>query len=810
MMLLSPKISLSVVIALSIITILSYADNNTGLLEVEIEALKAFKNSITLDPNGTLADWIEIHPHCNWSGIQCDPSSSHVISISLTSQQLHGEISPFLGNISSLQVLDLSSNSFTGHIPYQLSRCTQLTVLGLFENSLSGPIPPELGNLKRLQYLDLGSNFLNGTLPESIFNITSLLGIAFNNNNLTGTIPSHIGKLLNLIQMIGYGNSLVGSIPPSIGNLEALKALDFSQNQLSGVIPKEIGNLTNLQSLLLFQNSLSGKIPSELAKCKNLLNLELYENHLSGSIPPELGNLVHLETLRIFSNNLNSTIPPSIFQLKSLTHLGLSDNNLEGTISPEIGSLSSLTYLTLHLNKFTGRIPSSITSLKNLTYLSMSQNLLSGSIPPEIGNLSQLITLTLAENKLSGSIPPELSKLFLLQGLSLHDNELEGVIPERISGCRNLFNLDFSGNKISGPIPAEAFSHMDLLENLNLSRNHLDGKIPEVLAQLEHLISIDLSQNNLKGTIPQGFANLSKLMHLNLSFNQLEGPVPMTGIFAHINASDMKGNQDLCGAKFLRPCKEDKIFKTEASTLSQLRHRNLVKVLGYAWESGKLKALVLEYMENGNLDTIIHDKSVDQSRWTLSERIRVLISIASGLDYLHSGYDFPIVHCDLKPSNILLDRDWEAHVSDFGTARILGLHLQDGNTLSSSAALQGTIGYLAPEIAYIRKVTPKVDVFGFGIIVMEFLTKRRPTGLSEEDDGLPVSLPEAVEKAVANGMKELINIVDPMLAMDDTKGHVDALVGLFKLSLCCTLSNPEDRPNMNEVLSTLMKLQTAR
>ena len=101
-----------------------------------------------------------------------------------------------------------------------------------------------------------------------------------------------------------------------------------------------------------------------------------------------------------------------------------------------------------------------------------------------------------------------------------------------------------------------------------------------------------------------------------------------------------------------------------------------------------------------------------------------------------------------------------------------------------------------------------MDVFSFGIILMEFLTRRRPTGLSEED-GLPISLPAAVEKALSNGMEEVVNIGDPMLTLDATKDHVDVLAGLFKLSLCCSLPNPDDRPNMNEVLSALMKLKTA-
>lgn len=106
------------------------------------------------------------------------------------------------------------------------------------------------------------------------------------------------------------------------------------------------------------------------------------------------------------------------------------------------------------------------------------------------------------------------------------------------------------------------------------------------------------------------------------------------------------------------------------------------------------------------------------------------------------------------------------------------------------------------EYAYITKVTPKVDVFSFGIIVMEFLTKIRPTGLLEPD-----SLHDVVAKAVANGKEQLVNIVDPELI---TKNHGEELEELLKLSLCCTLSDPERRPTMNEVLSALVKLKAEK
>ncbi|XP_057949233.1 LRR receptor-like serine/threonine-protein kinase FLS2 [Malania oleifera] len=1005
-------------------------------LEIEIKALKAFKNSICSDPFGALADWNDTNHHCNWSGIACDPSSNHVISISLVRKNLRGKISPFLGNITSLQVLDLTSNSFMGHIPTQLGHCSQLLELTLYGNSLLGSVPLELGKLGYLQSMNLGSNLLNGSIPESICNCTSLRELDTSSNNLTGTIPIGIGNLANLQSLdlsqnklsgaipreIGnlsnllfiylsenmlvgkfpselvhckklialniFCNFVTGSIPSNISSLQNLKNLSMGYNFLEGSIPSSISNCTNLiqiaaganrlvgkipwdlwklqslASLTLGPNMISGEIPDLLFNCSNLNKLDLSENNLqgmlrpgigrlfslqilkvhrnslSGPIPPEIGNLSQLISLDLGMNNFSGIVPSELSKLSLLQGLLLHDNMLEGAIPEKIFDLARLTDLQLQHNMFTGAIPDALSNLRVLSNFNLNGNMLNGSIPKSLACLSGLMALDLSHNYLTGSIPgsviagitrmqillnfsynlltgaipDELGLLEMVQAIDVSNNKLSGSIPETVGGCKNLFSLDLSANKLSGEIQNGAFMQMVSLTSLNLSRNQFDYGIPESLGNLMKLVSLDLSQNRFSGVIPESFGSLPSLKFLNLSFNQLEGPIPKTGIFRNITKSSLTGNLALCGAKFLNYCsnqtaphnfskraviiliafgltfafavsffiqyirmhknkkegvenpepvyisaldlkrldqkelematdlfREENIigssnlstvykgklengqiiavkklnlhqfsstyFKREINTLSQLKHRNLVKILGYAWESGRLKALILEYMENGSLESVIHEPCADHSRWTLSERINVFVSIASALDYLHSGYDFPIVHCDLKPSNILLDGDWGVHVSDFGTARVLGVHLENGGTLSSASAFEGTIGYLPPEFAYMRKVTTKVDVFSFGTIMMEFLTKRRPIGLTQED-GFPITLRQLVEKTLACGRNQLLQVVDMNLVSNiSCEKHVEIIKELFQLALSCTYPNPEDRPHMCELLSLLLKLK---
>ncbi|MQL93408.1 hypothetical protein Taro_026059 [Colocasia esculenta] len=1130
--------------------------------DVQLKALTAFRDSIEEDPLGVLAGWTAAAHHCGWSGVSCDPSNASVLSIELPMKRLGGTISPFLGNISTLRHLNLSSNSFHGNLPSQLGLCSQLVHVDVNDNHLTGEIPGELGNLKKLQSLELESNFFEGIIPSSICNCASLIYLGLGTNNLTGNIPSDIGNLVNLQTFSADKNKLFGRIPTSLWKLRGLEILELSKNSLSGIISSEIGNFSKLSVLQLLDNQFYGAIPPELGNCRNLTTLSLYRNGFTGSIPQELGELKKLVSLWLYRNNLSSAIPATLSHCRSLINLDLSDNGLSGSIPAELASLRSLELLSLFRNRLTGEIPSSLlnmtsltplylnynyltgslppslgslyklkelrvdgntlhgplpSSLNNCTHLTIASfsfnefsgeipvgwgrlqnlkilqlisnrlsggvpddlfnctelvwiqlggnnfsgmlnprigkltnlrdlnlqdNMLFGQIPPEIGNLTSLQSLSLPANKFSGKIPSEISKLRFLQGLFLQRNSLEGVIPiqlfemrqlsllqldhnrltgsipDAISGLRMLFDLrlhnnqfngsipdgikdlenllvlDLSHNKLTGPIHGSLIANMrslqkylDLSNNMlegslpwelgrlqmvqaiDISNNNLSGRIPDSLGQcinlllldlsanmlsgelpanifprlkflvslnlssnklagellmdfgvVKQLTSLDLSLNAFDGAVPKSLENLTSLAYLNLSFNQFEGPVPEGGIFKSLNSSCLQGNPRLCGAKVYVPCtnrrqhkhskktllvvalsssllgvfsllvlaiivtkkcqigicqedckrdleaetipvqglkrftkrdleiatsffsednvigtsnlstvyrgsledggrkiavkklslhqfpsESNKCFFRELKTLGVLKHRNLVKVLGYAWEPDRLKALVLELMENGSLENAIHDTAFDRSRWKgVFERLRVCTSIANGLVYIHTGYDSPIVHCDLKPSNILFDQEWEAHVSDFGAARMLGVCASYGSDSSTTSAFQGTIGYMAPDLAYITKVTSKVDVFSFGVVVMEFLTRTRPTAAVGKG-GHPLPLPELVAEALAGGVDGALHVLDPHLELT-SPGDVQIAVRLLQVAATCTQAEADCRPDMSDVLSSLLKL----
>ncbi|CDY43965.1 BnaA02g24430D [Brassica napus] len=222
--------------------------------ELEIKALRSFKNGIPSDPLGALADWTTtgLVRHCNWTGITCD-HTGHVVSLSFKEKQLQGVLSPAIANLTYLQVLDLTSNNFTGQIPAEIGKLTELNkiVLGLYNNLLKGEIPAEIGNCTSLIQLELYGNQLTGRIPTELGNLDKLESLRLYKNKLSSPIPSSMFRLTQLTNLGLSGNQLVGPIPEEIGSLKSLRVLTLHSNNLTGELPQSITNLRNLTAITM-------------------------------------------------------------------------------------------------------------------------------------------------------------------------------------------------------------------------------------------------------------------------------------------------------------------------------------------------------------------------------------------------------------------------------------------------------------------------------------------------------------------------------------------------------------------------------
>eukprot|EP00253_Pinus_taeda_P026457 PITA_26457 len=535
-----------------------YHEKSSERLLVDIEALQAFKTSLTYDPSHALANWDFAANHvCNWTGVTCHPHKLRVSGLNLYNMSLQGTIPPYLGNISFLGVLNLTLNSFSGIIPNELGKlrrlkrlflnenrlissipealkdCTSLRLLNLSFNNLTGTIPTGLGQLQNLRYLSLRANGLTGKVPESLGNCSALEFLSLTNNFLSGTIPCQLGLLARIKILSLAENQLSGGIPPSLLNCTELSELYVHNNRLTGEIPWEIGTrLSRIQTLFLSKNQLSGGIPPSLLNGTELSELYLYENWLTGEIPRSLLNCTELSGLGLSDNRLTGEIPWEIgTRLSRIKTLYLSENQLSGGIPPSLLNCTELSGLGLSDNRLTGEIPWEIgTKLSNLEILLLSENEFRGTIPKSLGNCSQLLWLELSENFLMGGIPLEFGKLRLLQHLSVSDNHLyseESIsIVGALSNCTNLQVLDLSNNDLKGDLPGSIGRLSQNLLYLYLSGNRFTGKIPQEMSNLTGLILLRLENNFLSGSLPSALGGLSTLQLLDLHRNNLEGNIP--------------------------------------------------------------------------------------------------------------------------------------------------------------------------------------------------------------------------------------------------------------------------------------------
>ncbi|XP_062234048.1 putative leucine-rich repeat receptor-like serine/threonine-protein kinase At2g24130 [Phragmites australis] len=545
-------------------------------------ALLSFKSGVSSDPKGALASWGSPNV-CNWTGVACDMATRRVVKLILRDQKLSGEISPALGNLSRLNILNLSENLFTGRVPLELGNLFRLKLLDISANSFAGKVPLELGNLSSLNFLDLSGNLFTGEVPPELGNLSRLKQLSIANNRLEGPIPVELTRIRNLIYLNLGENNLSGHIPEAIFcNFSSLQYIDLSSNSLNGKIPiRGDCMLPDLMFLVLWSNNLGGGIPHSISNSTKLKWLLLESNFFTGELPSDMfGNMRGLELLYLSYNYLkspknNTNLEPffaSLANCTNLRELGIAGNEIAGTIPPLVGRLSAgLKQLHLEYNKIFGPIPANLSDLANLTVLNLSHNLfngsippgiagmqrleqvylsnnlLSGEVPPSLGAMPQLGLIDLSHNRLTGAIPATLSNLTQLRVLVLRHNRLSGAIPPSLVHCVNLQNFDLSHNALQGKIPAE-LSELSSLLYLNLSGNQLEGPIPATISKMVMLQVLNLSSNSLSGTIPSQLGSCVALEYLNVSGNALEGGLPETiGALPFLQVLDVSYNS-LTGA----------------------------------------------------------------------------------------------------------------------------------------------------------------------------------------------------------------------------------------------------------------------
>ncbi|KAF8025730.1 hypothetical protein BT93_F2536 [Corymbia citriodora subsp. variegata] len=791
--------------------------------------------------------------------------------IAFAGNSLSGTLPSSLLNLSSLAVFDGGNNKIQGTLPTSIG----LNLLGLeffsvSGNQLEGPIPLSISNCTKLNDLELNENRFSGKVP-SLENLYELRSLRISANQLGSGKPEDLSFLCSLTNntklwraFIG-GNEFGGVLPKCIGNLSTtLTLFALNQNQISGQIPEEIGNCVNLEMLLMNLNHLSGVVPSNIRNLQNLVYLDLGDNNLGGTIPSSLGNLTKLVQLDFGGNNFHGKIPSHLSNCQSLNLLALSNNNLSGAIPPQIMGLSSLTILlNLSRNHLTGVLPVEVGNLRALTGLDVSDNLLGGEIPSSLGDCIALTSLKMGGNLFHGSIPQSIRSLGGIEELDLSHNNLSSQIPAFLAVFHSLKLLNLSYNKFEGMLPRGG-----VFENATgtfiIGNNELCGGLPEF--HLPECISKSFKSKKinimiLSISIIFGVLGMALILffiylcwmkkkvnepvsswindsHPNVSYGTLlkatEGfsSVNLIGVgsFGSVYKGILEDNGTIVAVKVLHLVRHGalKSFIVEREALKNIRHLNLLKILtvcsGSDYQGNDFKALVYEYMENGSLEQWLHPNATSYHQNELPkklnfiQRINIAIDVASALNYLHHQCHIPIVHCDLKPSNILLDAKMVAHVGDFGLAKFL---LQSSlNTVAiqmSSISFRGTIGYAPLEYAMGCEVSREGDVYSYGILLLEMFTGLNPTNDIFRDNF-------TLHSFVAEALPERVLEITDNFLLQERESHLgpytpqhwlsqsddifrEGLIMVYKIGVACSYEVPGRRMSIGGVANQLHQIR---
>ncbi|KAK1263627.1 putative receptor protein kinase TMK1 [Acorus gramineus] len=745
----------------------------------------------------------------------------------------------FFDGLTSLQAVYLDGNPFQAWpVPASLSQLTGLVNFSANNANVTGPIPDFFASLPSLSSFNLAFNWLTGSLPPSLGS-SNMKTLWLNNQNgvkLSGSIDA-IRNVTSLEQLWLQSNGFSGPIPDLTG-MDSLKDLDLRDNQLTGPVPASLVVLPSLQNITLTNNLLQGPVPvfKDGIDVDMVVESERFCLKMPGACDARVDALLSVAKdlgypIR-FANGWTGNDPCggsgwigiTCDARGNITILNLQKMGLSGTISPDFARLTSVQKLLLSNNDLYGPIPSELSKMPSLKELDVSNNSLSGPVPvfgaavvfrkdgnPNLGK--DVVFPPSKGNSPGGSSGSGGSGTdgdggggggggggdggkkrktsvaviigsfvavicvvsFIVLGLVLYKrkNRVQGtsttVIHPRHSGS----DQDMVKITVSGP---SLTNGSETLSCTSSGPNSADVHVVEagsmvISIQVLRNVTDDFSEANVLGR--GGFGTVYKgVLH--------DGAI--------IAVKRMESG--VIGSKGLSE------FQSEIAVLTKVRHRNLVALLGYCLD-GNERLLVYEHMPEGTLSRYIfhwEEEGLEPLGW--KKRLSIALDVARGVEYLHSLAHQSFIHRDLKPTNILLDENLKAKVADFGLVRLA----PDGKC-SVETRLAGTFGYLAPEYAVTGRVTTKVDVFSFGVVLMELITGRK--ALDETQPEESIHLVTWFRRMQLN-KDSFRKSIDP--AMDVDEESLESISTIAELAGHCCAREPYQRPDMGHAVNVLSSL----
>ncbi|KAI3461252.1 hypothetical protein Pfo_017915 [Paulownia fortunei] len=748
-------------------------------------------------------------------------------------------------------------------IPSELAESSQLVNFSCSGCNIVGPVPDFFGKFPSLASLKLSYNSLTGNIPSTFRD--SMLQILWLNDQegggMTGPIDV-IGTMVGLTKVWLHGNQFTGSIPDDIGHLTSLRELNLNRNRLVGLIPASLANM-NLQLLDLNNNMFMGPIPKFKAANVSYASNSFCQSDPSEQCAPEVSALLDfLHDLnypeRLASEwtgndpcggpwwgiTCNSRNQVSVINLQKL--------GLNGTLSPSLVNLSSLLEIHLEGNNLHGTVPANLTLLRSLRLLNLSGNNFEPPLPRFLDGV-KVVTDDNAKLQAKGPkespspedgppLPPspDNSPESPSNNPSSGDDQRPSAGAPHSSGNSSP-NSPTAVNEQQNPpnstksrvlviVAAAAgstvFTLLAALLAVYCLRKRKETKSPPASVVIHPKDSSDpgnmvkiavvdssaLEAQTGSGTVcwtTGGLENAQMIEAGNLLIS-LQVLRKVTSNFAQENElgrggfgvvykGELEDGTKLAVKRMVVVAMTNKAldeFESEIAVLSKVRHRHLVSLLGYSAE-GDERLLVYEYMPQGALSRHLfrwESLGLEPLSWT--RRLNIALDVARGLEYLHTLAHQSFIHRDLKSANILLDDDFRAKVSDFGLVK-----LAPDRERSVATRLAGTFGYLAPEYAVTGKITTKVDVFSFGVVLMELLT-----GLVALDEQRPEENRYLAEWfwQIKSNRESLIASIDP--ALDAKEDIYETIYTIAALAGHCTARDPNHRPDMGHAVNVLAQL----